>query len=205
MDPVFAGHAGIVLGGRDEFAFLQNPYGADVVRGHEGMEWPLFDFGDEGGEGSRCNAPAPELASDPVADQPPVLGDPASDVPSHLPVADNRADDVRGLAAELGPMCHKGVMIPRGKRRHPHGFRVALMLEEDRKLGVDDLAQNHPWWIAHAESETPKRQNVKDAEQLGRAAEIAGGQPRFRAKPAPKKFCKKLYVRQNRVYAVTLI
>ena len=51
MDPVFAGHAEIVLGGRDKFAFLQNPYGADVVRGHEGMEWPLFDLGDERGEG----------------------------------------------------------------------------------------------------------------------------------------------------------
>ena len=85
MDPVFAGDAGIVLGGRDEFAFLQNPDGADVVLGHEGMEWPLFDFGDEGGEGSRPNAPAPELAPDPVADQLPVLGDPASDVFSHLP------------------------------------------------------------------------------------------------------------------------
>ena len=72
-------------------------------------------------------------------------------------------------------MCHEGVMIPRGKRRHPHGFRVALMLEEDRKLGVDDLAQNHPWWIAHAKSETPKRQNVKDVEQLRRAYLPANG------------------------------
>jgi hypothetical protein len=88
-------------------------------------------------------ATPPELAPDPVADQPLVLGDPASDVPSHLAVADDRADDVRGLVAELGPMCHEGVMIPRGKRRHPHGFRVALMLEEDRKVGVDDVAQNH--------------------------------------------------------------
>ncbi len=157
VDPVFGGNAGIVLGGRDEFAFLQNPDGADVVLSHEGMEWPLFDFGDEGGEGSRRNAPAPEVAPDPVADQPLVLGDPASDVPSHLSVADDRADDVRGLTAELGPMCHEGVMIPRGKRRQPHSFRVALMLEEDRKLGVDDLAQKHPWWIAHAESETSKR------------------------------------------------
>ena len=116
MDPVFAGDAGIVLGGWDEFAFLQNPDGADVVLGHEGMEWPLFDFGDEGGEGSRRKAPAPELAPDPVVNQPLVLGDPASDVPSHLPVAYDRADDVRGLAAELGPMCLEGVMIPRGKR-----------------------------------------------------------------------------------------
>ena len=145
MDPVFTGDAGIVLGGRDEFAFLQNPDGAEVVLGHEGMEWPLFDFGDQGGEGSRRNAPAPELAPDPVADQPPVLGDPASDVPSHLAIADDRADDVRGLAAELGSMCYKGVMIPRGKRRHQRALRVALMLEEDRKVGVDDLAQNHPW------------------------------------------------------------
>ena len=66
MDPVFAGDAGIVFGGRDEFAFLQNPDGADVVLGYEGVEWPFFDFGDEGGEGSRRNAPAPELAPDPV-------------------------------------------------------------------------------------------------------------------------------------------
>jgi len=83
-----------MLGGRDEFAFLQNPDGADVVLDHEGMEWPLFDFGDEGGEGSGRNAPAPELAADPVADQLPVSGYPASDVSSHLPVADDRADDV---------------------------------------------------------------------------------------------------------------
>jgi hypothetical protein len=61
-------------------------------------------------------------------------------------------------------MCHEGVMIPRGKRRHSHGFGIALILEEDRKLGFDDLAQNHAWWIAHTESETPKRQNVKDAQ-----------------------------------------
>ena len=119
MDLVFAGDAGIVFGGQDEFAFLQNPDGADVVLGDEGMEWPLFDFGDEGGEGSRRNAPAPELAPDPVADQPLVLADPASDVPSYLPVAHDRADDVRGFAPELGPMCDEGVMIPRGKRRHP--------------------------------------------------------------------------------------
>lgn len=168
MDAVFAGDAGIVLGGRDEFAFLQNPDGADVVRGHEGMEWPLFDFGAEGCDGSRRNAPAPELAPDPVADQSPVFGDPASDVPSHLPVADDGAGDVRGLAAELGPMCHEGVPIPRGKRRHPHSFRIALMLEEDRKVGVDDRAQNHLWWIAHAESEALKRKEINDAEQVGR-------------------------------------
>ena len=140
MDAVFAGDAGIVLWRRDEFAFLQNPDRPDVVLGHEGTEWPLFDFGDECGQGSRRNAPAPELAPDPVADQPLVLGDPASDVPSHLPVAGDRADDVRRLLPELNPMCHEGVMIPRGKRRHPHGFRVALILEEDRKVGVDDVA-----------------------------------------------------------------
>jgi len=159
VDPVFAGDAGIVLGGRDELAFLQNPDGADVVPGHEGMEWPLFDFGDEGGDGSRRNASAPELAPDPVADQPPILGDPASDVPSHLPVADDRADDVRGLAAELGPMFHEGLMIPRGKRGHPHGFRVALVLEEDRKVGVDDIAQNH----LHTSSDQPHRGRASDA------------------------------------------
>jgi hypothetical protein len=111
---------------------FQNPDRADVVLGHEGTEWPLFDFGDEGGEGSRRNAPAPELAPDPLADQPPILGDPASDVPSQLPIAEDRADDVRGLAAEFGPMGHEGLMIPRGKRRHPHALRVALVLEEDR-------------------------------------------------------------------------
>ena len=117
--------------------------GADVVLGHEGMEWPLFDFGDEGGDGSRRNAPAPKLAPDPVADQPPFLGDPASDVPGHLLIADDRADDVRGLEADLGPMGHEGLMLPRGERRHLRGYRVALVLEEDRQVGVDDIAQNH--------------------------------------------------------------
>ena len=47
MDLVFASDAGIVFGGQDEFAFLQNPDGADVVLGYEGVEWPFFDFGDE--------------------------------------------------------------------------------------------------------------------------------------------------------------
>src|SRR4029453_18298440 len=124
--------------------FLQNPDGADVVLGYEGVEWPFFDFGDEGAEGSRRKAPAPELAPDPVADKPVVPPDPASDVPSHLPVADDRAGDVRGVAAELRPMCHEGVMIPRGERRHPNAFQVAPMFEEDRKGRGHKLAQNHP-------------------------------------------------------------
>jgi hypothetical protein len=65
LDSVFVGNAGIVLGGRDQFAFLQNPDGVDVVLGHEGMDWPLFDFDNEVGEGSHRNAPDPELAPDP--------------------------------------------------------------------------------------------------------------------------------------------
>ncbi len=144
MDPVFAGDAGIVLGGRDEFAFLQNPDGADVVPGHEGVEWPLFDFGDESGEGSRRNASAPELAPDPVAHEAPSVSHPASDVPRHLPVADDRAGEVRGLAADPGPMCYESVVVTRRKRSHAHGFGVALMLEENRQVGVDDLAQKCP-------------------------------------------------------------
>jgi hypothetical protein len=110
------------------------------VRGHKGIKWPLFDFGDEGGKGCRRNASAPELAPNPVADQPLVLGDPASDIAGHPPVADNRANDVRRFAAEPRPMRREGVVIPRVKRCHLRGFRVALMLEEDRKVGVDDFA-----------------------------------------------------------------
>jgi len=134
MDPIFARRVWIMLQGRDEFAFLEDPDGADIVLGDERMQWPLFDFGHKGGDGSRCNAAAPELASDPVADQPLVSGDPASDVPSHLPVADDRADDVRMLTAQLVPMCHERVIIPRRKRRHLHSLRVALMLKEDRQV-----------------------------------------------------------------------
>src|ERR1051326_4118583 len=107
------------------------------------MEWPLSDFRNKRGHRRGRYAAIPELASDPVADQPAILSNPASDVPSDLPVEDDRADNVRGIAAELGPMCHEGVVIPRAKRRHPHGFRVALMLEEDRKIGIGDIAQNH--------------------------------------------------------------
>ena len=94
LDPVFAGAPRVVLGGRDKFAFLQNPDRADVVTGHKGMEWPLLDFDYEDGQGSRRNAPAPELAPDPVAEQPLFLGNPASEVPSHLPVAHDRAGNV---------------------------------------------------------------------------------------------------------------
>src|SRR5581483_8875207 len=140
VDPVFAVDGGRVLRRQHEIAFLQNPNGADVVLGHESVQWPLFEFGNESGEGSRRNSPVPELASNPIADQPPVLCDPASDVPGHLSVANDCADDVRGLAPELGPMFHERVTVPRGKRRHPHGFRVALMLKENRKIGFDDLA-----------------------------------------------------------------
>ena len=161
MDPVLAGDSGIVLGRGDEVTFLQNPDGADVMLGYKGMERPVFHFGNERAESSRCNAPAPELAPNPVADQLPLLRDPAADIPSHLPVADDRANDVRGLAAKLDPMCPEGVVIPRGKRRHPHRLRVALMLEENRKIGVGDLAQNDRCWISHPESEAAERQPSK--------------------------------------------
>ena len=57
-------------------------------------------------------------------------------------------------------MCDEGVMIPRGKRRHPHGFRVALMLVEDRKVGLDDLAQNH----LHTSNDATLRPHVSDLE-----------------------------------------
>jgi hypothetical protein len=40
-------------------------------------------------------------------------------------------------------MCHEGFMIPRRKGRRPHGYQVALVLEEDRQVGVDDIAQDH--------------------------------------------------------------
>jgi hypothetical protein len=51
----------------------------------------------------------------------------------------------------------KASWVTRRERSHAHGFGVALMLEENRQVEVDDLAQNYRWWIAHAESETSKR------------------------------------------------
>ena len=60
-------------------------------------------------------------------------------------------------------MCHEDVMIPRGKRRHPHGFRVALMLEEDRKVRVETSRKITRDGTAHTESETSMPQSVKDA------------------------------------------
>jgi hypothetical protein len=67
----------------------------------------------------------------------------------------------KGCAADPGPVDHEGVMVPRGKGRHPRGFRIPLVFEEERQIGVNDLAQNHPYWLTHADSETAKRRTVK--------------------------------------------
>jgi hypothetical protein len=158
-----------VLRGRDEFAFLQNSDGADVVLGHEGVEWPFFDFGDEGGQRSRRDAPTPKLASDPVAHEAPSICHPTSNVSSHLAVVDDCADDVRVVASDLGPVDHEGIVVTRRERSHARRFRVALVLEENGKVGVDDVAQNH--WGTHAVSETSKCRNIKTS----RRGEVRAG------------------------------
>jgi len=54
---------------------------------------------------------------------------------------------------------HERIEVTRRERSHAHGFRVALVLEENSKVCVDDLALNH--WRTHAKSEPSKHQDVK--------------------------------------------
>jgi hypothetical protein len=51
------------------------------------------------------------------------------------------------VTPELGPVDHEGVVVTRRKRSHAQRFRVALVLEENGKVRVDDVAQNQ--WGTH--------------------------------------------------------
>src|SRR5215475_1890239 len=73
----------------DEAALLEHADRADVARNDPSVERPLWDLGGELCE-SGGRESAPELASDPVADEPPAILLPAADFPGHCAVVDDR-------------------------------------------------------------------------------------------------------------------
>ncbi len=105
------------------------------------MERPLGYLLEEGAERRRRDPSAPLLAADPVADQPPLLALPADDVAGHFAVGLDRAVDGVGSRADVLPMREERLLVPGRDAGHGDAFGVALMLEEDGQVGVDDGSQ----------------------------------------------------------------
>src|SRR5204862_8350490 len=94
-------------------------------------------------EGPGGDALAPVLATDPVADEAPVILVPAADVPDDHAVHDDGAGDVF-RAEDLGaPVGHERIALPRRECGHAQRFRVALVLEEDGQVLIGDVAEDH--------------------------------------------------------------
>jgi hypothetical protein len=89
---------------------------------------------------------APELPSDPVADETPPLLLPAPDVAGHLALVDDRLLRQRVVGKEPPPVRVEGLAVAGREGRHPVRLGLALVLEERVEVAVDDFPQNtvHP-------------------------------------------------------------
>ena len=89
------------------------------------------------------DAAAPELASDPVADETVGAVGPRPDVPGDAPAEENCANGAGGGGHDFRPVGHERVAIARGKRGHVRSFGVELMLEKDGQVTDADLAEGN--------------------------------------------------------------
>src|SRR4051794_39856203 len=125
----------VVLPDLHESALLEHADRAGILGVDARMARPLGYLLEEGAERRCRDASAPVLAADPVADQAPLLGLPADDVPRHLAVGLDRAVDGVGSCAVLLPVGVERLLVLGGDAGHGHPFGVALMLEEDGQVG----------------------------------------------------------------------
>ena len=65
-----------------------------------------------------------------------------NDVTGDLPLEDDRLLREGVVGEDPLPMGVEGLAVPGGEIRHPSRLRVPLMLEEDREVGFDDIAQD---------------------------------------------------------------
>ena len=83
---------------------------------------------------------APPFAADPVGDE--TLPGPreAAHIAHHVAVRSDRPDHDGVVPADACPMRRERLALPDGERCHPARFGIALVLEEEREVVVDDLA-----------------------------------------------------------------
>jgi len=91
-------------------------------------------------ERTRRNALAPELATDPVADESQVPFLPAQEVARDLSVPDDRSCEPRVVGEDPRPMRDVGIPVAGGNGGHAGRLGVELVLEEDEHVFVRDLA-----------------------------------------------------------------
>src|SRR5689334_14082532 len=96
---------------------------------HEDVEGPRFHLADQLLECGGSDALAPDVSSEPVADEPLITRDPAPNVPTHLTLEHDGLDDVGCVAANLGPMGHERLVVPSRECGDAVSFWVTLVLE----------------------------------------------------------------------------
>ena len=131
----------VVAAVRLEAALLEHAARRAVVRRDRRVQRPLVELAEERGERGARDAVPPVLAADPVADLADAVLLPAHQVAGDLAVADDRAHEGFLVAADPLPLLVEGRALARGDAGHRARLRVALVLEEDRQVGVLDRAQ----------------------------------------------------------------
>jgi hypothetical protein len=116
--------------------------------GNVRVEGPLGHEVQENGERPGRDTLPPMFLADPVADQADAVLTPAADVARNLVVEEDRLDDCRRVAEDVGrPMGVERCAIPGGEGGHARGVAVELLLVEDREVVGLDIAESY--FVAH--------------------------------------------------------
>src|SRR6478609_2892075 len=130
----------------DEPALLEHADRGDVARHDPRVQRSLGQLAGELLKRTCRKALAPELPSDPVADETPPLLLPTPDVAGHLALVDDRLLRQRVVGKEPPPVRVEGLTVAGGKGGHPARFGLVLVLEERVEVAFDHFPQNtvHP-------------------------------------------------------------
>src|SRR5262245_33071767 len=122
---------------------VQDADRARVVHRDMGVQRPDRHLVHQQGERLCRDAAAPELASDPVAEELlPVLL-PAADVTRHHAIRNDGAHNVCFVGADLRPVRRELIMITSRKRRHLDSLGIRLVVEEHVEIPVFDTPETH--------------------------------------------------------------
>src|SRR5262249_54348179 len=124
-------------------------------------------------QGLTGDAFAPVLLAEPVTHSAFTLRLPADDVPGHVALEDDGPNDATVVRHDLFPMGHEGIVLAGRKRRHPPGVRIELLLEEDRQVGWQDIAQGD--FGCHRESLSKSRNAANDGATSARSSMLSSG------------------------------
>src|SRR6185436_2957456 len=155
------------------------------------VDRPFLDLVQERREGARGEAPAPELAPDPVAHLAPPLEPEEDDIAGDVAVELDRPDDDARVAQDGTPVRHERVALPRRECGHPVRDGVPLVLEEDRKVLLGHAAEPHlaggDRHTDHPARLTPLPATCLAARRGEPRSPTASGTPRPNASRAPSR------------------